>query len=1079
MRVAVLGPHRVWDDDGRPVEVGGARLRALLARLALDAGSVVTTDALIDALWGEHPPAGVANALQSLVSRLRRALRGDSPGRELVEGRPAGYRLAVDPADVDALEFERLAAQGRHAAAAGRHTQAIELLRQAEQQWRGDALADVADAPFATGAAARLAGLRLSAAEDRVEAALALGRHDEVVAELERLATAHPLRERVHAQLVRALYAAGRQADALAAFERIRAALAEQLGVDPSGELAAAHLAVLRQDPGPARAAPVVRAQLTSFVGRESELDRVGGLLGATRLVTVVGPGGAGKTRLAAELAGRAVIELLDGTWFVELAPVTDPRAVAQAVLSAVGVRETGVLDREATRDGMPRDVVTRLVDMFRHKRSLLVLDNCEHVVAGAADLAERLLRACPGLRVLCTSREPLGVAGETLYPIPPLGWPADTGADEHEALAYPAVRLFADRAAAVRPDFAVTADTVGPVVEICRRLDGMPLAIELAAVKARSLPVARIAAGLDDRFGLLARTNGTLPRHRTLRAVVEWSWDLLTEPERTLARRLSVFPAGATIEAAECVCAAADPPGGDVVALLGVLVDKSLLEAVPDHGGEFRYRMLETIRAYGAERLAEAGEAALVHTAHARYFTELAETAEPHLHTGAQVPWFARLRTEHPNTRSALHWAVEAREVELADRLCAALMWYWFMEGDRGEGAALVQDVLAVPPTAPSMPRAVVMAFSAMNAIAYGDQDAPSRAAAARAYAELVDVTQHPLLVLLEPMLAVFSHTDPDVVLAKLDGALSHLDPWARAVGLMFRSFIQENEGRIEESRHDLSAAREMFLATGDRWGLAMTTRAAGNARSLDGDHDGAITAYREALAYLEELGAVDDVPETRAQIGTELLRSGDLAGGHIELTAALSLAHRYGQPEAAIWARCGLGEHAMRSGGTAAARHHLAQALSEAAGGRFPAQLASLVLIQLAGVDVVEGACPTARERLHEVFERNSTPPDMPVLAAATQAMAGVSLLTEGPEQAAVLLGAAEALRGAQDHSDRDLLRTEHRTRALLGDTAFDAAYARGTALPRAEVLTLVRSGPAPVGTQRERHEHHEQAD
>lgn len=1056
VRIAVLGPLEVWDDDGRPVEVGGTRLRALLVRLALDAGSVVTVDALVDGLW-DSPPAGVANALQSLVSRLRRSLGN------VIEGVPSGYRLAA--VRVDAAEFERLAAEGRRAVAGGRFRDAAELLRRAEGQWRGAALADVSEAPFAAGSIARLASLRLSATEDRIEADLAIGRHGEVVADLERLAAAHPLRERVHGQLIRALYGIGRQAEALAGYERIRAALADELGVGPSGELAAVHLAVLRQDPGLLPAAPAVRAQLTSFVGRADELAGIDKLLGEARLVTIVGAGGAGKTRLAAELTGRLDKGAPDGVWFVELAPVTDPLAVAHAVLATVGIRETGMLDTES-----PRDAVTRLVDVFRHKRSLLVLDNCEHVVAGAAELAERLLHACPGLRILGTSREPLGVRGEMLYPIPPLRWPDDGAPGAAEALAYPAVRLFADRAVAVRPGFAVTDDTVAAVVEVCRRLDGMPLAIELAAAKLRSLPLAQIAARLDDRFRLLTGGSRTaLPRHQTLQAVVEWSWDQLTEPERTVARRFSVFVGGATIEAAEHVCATGEV---DVVDVLGALVDKSLLDAVHDDRHEFRYRMLETIRAYGAERLAEAGEADPVHDAHARYFAELAETAEPLLRTPKQVQWIARLQVEHGNLMAALRWTITVGDVHLADRLCAALMWYWFMQGDRAESATLVREVLALPVEVLSTPRAIVTAFGAMTAVSHGDADAEQRIADALACFERIDMTQHPLLLLLRPTLAIFANVGRRAVLHELDQALSRLDPWGKALGLMFRGFIEENEGRPEQSRRDLVAAKNAFLSTGDRWGLAMTTRALAGAYSFDGDHAAAITAYREALTYLEELGAVDDVPETTAQIGLELLRSGDLAAGHAEIITALRLARQYGQPEATIWTLCGLGEHALRSGDTAQARQYLTDALADAQAGRFPPQVAAVVLTELAGVDVAEGNTEAARDGLNEAINRAIIPADMPILAKAVQVMAGVALLSNDPEQAAVLLGSAESLRGARDRSGGDLLHTEQRTRALLGDTAFETAYARGTAMSRNEITAMLGhptpSYPSAVSTQ-----------
>jgi DNA-binding SARP family transcriptional activator len=412
VRVALLGPFEVRDDGGRVVHVGGSRLRALLARLAVDAGRVVPVAVLVDALWGDDPPDGAANALQSLVSRLRRALGGAA----VIDSQPAGYRLAMDASDVDVLRFEELAEGGRRALAAGDNLTAAGVLSDALGLWRGPAFAGAGDAPFAGPVAVRLDERRLTAAEDRFEADLALGRAAAVVADAEPLVAEHPLRERLHGLLVRALYSTGRQPEALATFERLRARLADEFGVDPTPELAAIHLAVLRQDPAltaeAGRPLGNLRHQLTSFVGRADELSELGKLLDRSRLVTIVGPGGAGKTRLATELAGRLATDLPDGVWLVELAPVTDPAGVAQAALRAFGVRETPLLDASFERPAA-RDTTTRLLDVLAAKRALLLLDNCEHLVDAAARLADRLLAECPKLLVVATSREALGVPGE------------------------------------------------------------------------------------------------------------------------------------------------------------------------------------------------------------------------------------------------------------------------------------------------------------------------------------------------------------------------------------------------------------------------------------------------------------------------------------------------------------------------------------------------------------------------------------------------------------------------------------------------------------------------------------------
>ncbi|RLP88737.1 BTAD domain-containing putative transcriptional regulator [Micromonospora sp. CV4] len=596
MRFRVLGPTRVLLADGREIPVGGPRVRALLALLLLDVGRVVSAERLIDGLYGEHPPRGAANALQSQVSRLRQALPAE---HDPVEFHPAGYRLAVDPDDVDAYRFERLAEVGRRALAGGDWSRAVAVLREALDLWHGPALADVTGA---AAQAARLEELRLAAVEDRIEAELALGGHAALVAELRELVVAHPLRERSRGQLMRVLSALGRPAEALIEFEDARRTLAEQLGVDPSVELAAIHLAVLRGEERPAaeRALP---GQLTTFVGREEELKRVGALLAERRLVTLTGPGGAGKTRLAIEAAGR-----LDGeVHFVELAGLADGSDVPQAVLSALGLRDAGL--RAPAEPG--RQSTDRLVEALAERRLLLVLDNCEHVVADAARLAARLLGACPALRVLATSREPLGLAGEALCPLSGLTLPPPD-ASPLAASDYAAVSLFVQRATDVAPDFAVTPANVDVVLRICRTLDGLPLAIELAAARLRALSVAEVAARLDDRFRLLAMgSRAASPRHRTLRAVVEWSWDLLDDTERELARRLTVFAGGATLEAAERVSGL--PTSGFVEALHG-LVDKSFVEMAGS-----RYRMLETVRAFCAERLAEAGEADQLRRAHTR----------------------------------------------------------------------------------------------------------------------------------------------------------------------------------------------------------------------------------------------------------------------------------------------------------------------------------------------------------------------------------------------------------------------------------------------------------------------------
>ncbi|MGX6601772.1 BTAD domain-containing putative transcriptional regulator [Micromonosporaceae bacterium Da 78-11] len=606
MDISVLGPLEVRGRTGETVTVAGSRLRTLLVLLALEAGRAVAADRLIDGVWGDEPPAAAGNALQALVSRLRRL----TP--ELaVEATPYGYRLVIDADRVDAHRFVRLAAE--------RPGEALEL-------WRGEL-----DFPeVARADAVRLRELRLAA--QRRHLADQIGQRD-VVPELEGLVAAHPLDEALVALLIRALRGIGSPGRALDVYETVRRRLSEQLGVDPSPELAALHLELLRAEPPAGKGN--LPAEMSSFVGRDADVRLVGALLGTHRLVTLLGPGGSGKTRLSVEVgqrmtagqhmqAGQQRTTGPAGTgevWRVELAPVTDPAEVPHTILTALKLRGQVLLSRPGRgAAGESAPPLHRLQEALAGRDLLLILDNCEHLIAAAAEVADALLRAAPGLRLLATSREPLGLPGERLYPVEPLALPP-VGADAATAAGFPAVRLLLDRAAG----FTLDERNVEAVVRVCRALDGMPLAIELAAARLRTLPVAVLADRLADRFRLLTGGSRTaLPRHQTLRAVVDWSWELVSEPERRLWRRFAVFHGGAEVTAAEQVCETD-------LELLGALVDKSLLVLGPDD----RYRMLETIREYGLARLAEAGETAAQRMRLARYLLDLAGTAEPQLRAG------------------------------------------------------------------------------------------------------------------------------------------------------------------------------------------------------------------------------------------------------------------------------------------------------------------------------------------------------------------------------------------------------------------------------------------------------------
>ncbi|WP_433127571.1 BTAD domain-containing putative transcriptional regulator [Micromonospora sp. CA-240977] len=933
MRFRVLGPTQVLLADGREIAVGGPRLRALLALLLLDAGRVVSAERLIDGLYGEHPPRGAANALQSLVSRLRQALPAEHTP---VEFHPAGYRLAVDPADVDAYRFERLAEAGRRALAGGDWPRAADVLREALELWRGPALADVIDVAGVPAQAARLDELRLAATEDRIEAELALGGHAELVPELRQLVVAHPLRERSRGHLMRALSAQGRPAEALAEFEDARRSLAEQLGVDPSPALAAIHLAVLRGDEssavsrggdssavrrgGDSSAVPptsekALPSQLTTFVGREEELTRVGALLGERRLVTLTGPGGAGKTRLAVEAAGR-----LDGeVHFVELAGLADGSDVPQAVLSALGLRDAGL--RAPAEPG--RQSTDRLVEALAERRLLLVLDNCEHVIADAARLAARLLGACPALRVLATSREPLGLAGEALCQLSGLTLPPPD-ASTKEADDYAAVSLFVQRAADVAPDFTVTPANVDVVLRICRTLDGLPLAIELAAARLRALPVAEVAARLDDRLRLLSMgSRAASPRHRTLRAVVEWSWDLLDDAERRLARRLTVFAGGATLEAAGRVCGL---PSAEFVDALSGLADKSFVEF---SGG--RYRMLETVRAFCAERLGEAGEADQLRRAHTAYFLEFAWTASDHLRQAEQLQWLRRLDAERDNLHAALRRATAAGDGPDAAGLVAALSFYWWLRGMRGEAARLAADVLDLLGAEAPSGLSEEFALCVYNTSLAGAGHLPSLGTQRSVIRSLDRAPRQPFLLYLSgistgPPSGGAEHVEELMrELRRLVGP----DTWINALGAMGSGSALMWSGQWDRARTALATALDGFRSTGDRWGCMITLGALGELAAWQGDPETAGAHMDEAMGLVEALGSAVDQADMLRTRGEIRLRAGDLTAARDDFAGALVLAQRSGAPEFVASARLGLAQVARLRGDLVEAKRFCEEAL------------------------------------------------------------------------------------------------------------------------------------------------------
>ncbi|RMI36346.1 ATP-binding protein, partial [Actinomadura harenae] len=891
--------------------------------------------------------------------------------------------------------------------------------------WRGPAFADAAETASGEAAAARLDELRFAALVARAEADLALGRHDAAVAELRDLIARHPLREDLRALLMRALAAGGRQAEALTFFEETRVLLADELGTDPSPELMALHQALLQGAPaGPVPAARRPRVArpgtpISGFVGRDDDVAGVLDGLASGRLVTLFGPGGVGKTRLSGEVARRWDGEVA----FAPLAPVADP---AQAVLQALGLRERGLL----SGGGADPDPEERLVAALAERDLLLVLDNCEHVVADAANLAWRLLSECPDLRILATSREPLDVDGERLWQVRPL--PQDDAA-----------RLFEERARAARRDVVLP----GPLVrKVCAALDDLPLAIELAAARLRTHELSDVAERLDDRFALLARGSRTADaRHRTLRAVVDWSWELLTEDERAAARRFTVFAGGATAATAWAVARADEET-------LTALADRSLLDF-----SQGRYRMLETIRAYGAEKLDEAGETDEIHAAHAAHLLDL--TAAADLLGAGQLAALDRLAAEHDDLFAALRRAVAAGRADTASRLLTAMSVYLWIRGLSVSAAPLAAAILDLPDTGlPPEEYAVCVTIAGTHAT----ERQRERAGLALAEAD------RPLknsMAALQWLMGSVGGGDVSVQFRTLMAERESPDPWARSAAHLMSGYPQLAQGDLAQAEQEYQTAADGFRGLGERWGTALALDALAGLAATSGDTVRAIALTDEALTLAGELGAADDLADLLCNRG-DLRAQDDPEAAAADYAEAAAVARRAGNATYVAAALRGLADMALAKGDKDEARRLYEEALD----GFDPTWIKSVGnrVRTLIGLGRIAEPAPKAADLYLHAVEVAAV---IGALSEAARAVVALARVREG-EEAARLLGAATVLRGMDAIGEPDVTEIERATRARIGDDVYAVAYREGLRLGHDDVLRLaglseeiVRSTPLHV--------------
>jgi predicted ATPase/DNA-binding SARP family transcriptional activator len=885
---AILGPLEVRAATGA-VPIRRGLPRTLLISLLLRPGQTVSSDMLVELLWGDDLPRNPANALQIQISYLRKALAGGEPeGTGVLETRAGGYAFVVDPSSVDAHRFEQAIHQFEQIESLRSTeslTAALNEVESALSLWRGDALEDVADAQFARGEITRLDELRWAATERRIDLLLRLGRHGEAVGLLAELVQRLPLRERFHEQFVLALYRSGRQAEALRAYEDARRTLVEELGLDPGRELRQLEQAVLRHDPAldwappaaigiagppmetvsptpatPASSTGRLPIPVSALIGRDDEVTRVADLLLDHRALTLTGPAGAGKTRLAIAVAAR---ESADSVWYVDLSPIDDPSLVGATCAAATGVTLSPGDD--------PAAVIANTLSV---QRGLVVLDTCEHVLTAAAQLASTLLRSCPDVRVLATSRRALGLSGEFAWPIPPLELPPPDAAAANDITSRAAVKLFIDRARAVRPDLTVDDRTAVDIAAICMALDGLPLAIELAAARADLLSPAAIRARLADRFDLLVEGGvDASQRQQTLRAAIDWSHELLSTEQRSFFARLGVFAGGFDLDAALAVAGSGLPHPLD---LLGALVKQSMVA----RAGNDRYRLLDTLRAYALDALAEL-DADDTRARHAAYFTDLAEQGEIAIRGPDQAEWLERFRNDINNLRAALEWSLTTGDIDRAARQAGALAWFWTLNGMLTEAIDHLGRLVGLK-----------------------ELPADARSKCTWGYALLAASLGH-----LE------TARDAGYTAAELGRECR--DPASTAYGLNAAALAEWALGHHDRSLEAHREAIELLTKIDDQWGLAVckilqarTLFDRREARAGDVAHEGVDHARRSGDLHILGIALT--------QIADLAIGDGNPTQAIVDATEALRLQEQIGYTEGAISALHVLG-HAHRASGDA----------------------------------------------------------------------------------------------------------------------------------------------------------------
>jgi predicted ATPase/DNA-binding SARP family transcriptional activator len=911
LEIRLLGPFDV-SVEGHPVVVSGSKRQALLAMLALPPGRVVGVDALIDALWGSDLPSSPRNAVQHHVARLRGAL-----GHDAIAASGDGYSLPH--AEVDAVRFEQLLEETRAALRDGEVRAAAALVSDALGLWRGDALLGLTDGPWFGAEAARLAALRDDAIEEQFDVRLALGEHRELVPAIRNALEREPFRERLWGQLMLALYRSGRQADALDVFTEARGVLSEQLGLEPGPDLRRLQDAILAHDPAIASAPRAgerrgtLPAPATSFVGREQDIARVIELLGLHRMVTLAGPPGVGKTRLALEVLRHIEHDVPDGVWYVDLARAGEPADVVRLTAGVVDVRGPDPLER----------IVARL----RDAQAVVCLDSCEHVRDEAARVASAILQGAPGVRVLATSREVLRVGGEARCTISPL--PVEDSEDPVESAA---VALFEARAAAARPGFRLTERTAPIATKIVGLLDGLPLAIELAAAQINVLGLPELCSLLERRLGVFERPGAPDEVGAAVATLVEWSYDLLHANEKTVLEGIAVHRGGSSLGSLTTLGTSAGLDEPTVAHLLGALVDKSIV-SVSFPADEARYSVLDTVRDYVLRQVDDDGGLGDLRRAHAEHFASLADASRAGLRGAEWRAWLERLEPENDNLWAALAFAREAGDADLAARLGASLGWYFATAERVSEGRRFLEAARDVGAPADSGVHAELLAllcylafeeldFEAAvaigtDALALAEHEAPGQLPIAQmalglALAESGEIDRGSRLIVQAHEGYVAAQDDWGAAASSLSQAIGAAAAGdAATVAAVTADIVRYSEACRYDAFRTPAVMLEAWLA-GER-----------------GDRAAQTVAYRRALELARDAGLADHGAFALAELGVGERTNGDPRAAAEVLRQAVAAAEAAGSPWVATYARAELGRALAADGDTAAAEQLFRQAL------------------------------------------------------------------------------------------------------------------------------------------------------